>query len=97
VSLAPNDTRHGTNGYGNLGCRCEVCTSAQAVKMREYREYLHHTGQCRSREDYLAARRANLAPHGTESRYTGPDRCRCEECKCASREARARRRNRVAA
>lgn len=33
----PEDPRHGTtNGYGNLRCRCERCTSAWRVRHREY-------------------------------------------------------------
>jgi len=26
--LAADDPRHGTNGYFNLGCRCDICRSA---------------------------------------------------------------------
>ena len=35
--LAPDDPRHGTtNGYGNLGCRCEPCTAAHRVNHQAY-------------------------------------------------------------
>ena len=34
-----SDPRHGTaNGYKNLRCRCEPCTTANASLQREYRE-----------------------------------------------------------
>ena len=33
----PDDPRHGTtNGYGNLGCRCERCTEAWRVRHLTY-------------------------------------------------------------
>jgi hypothetical protein len=28
MALAPDDPRHGLNGYSNLGCRCDVCKQA---------------------------------------------------------------------
>lgn len=32
----PNDSRHGsTNGYTNLGCRCDRCRAAWATHVRE--------------------------------------------------------------
>jgi hypothetical protein len=34
------------------------------------------------------------APHGTETRYTGPDKCRCEPCRLAATAAKKARRNR---
>lgn len=34
---SPEDPRHGTtNGYGNLGCRCERCTEAWRVRHLTY-------------------------------------------------------------
>jgi hypothetical protein len=33
----PDDPRHGsTNGYGNLGCKCERCTKAWAERHLKY-------------------------------------------------------------
>ncbi len=67
--LAPDDPRHGTtNGYGNLGCRCERCTAAQRVS--------HHA--------YMLRQRASgriVGRHGSPSAYdTG---CRCDACRAA--------------
>ena len=28
MNLAADDPRHGTNGYYNLGCRCDTCRTA---------------------------------------------------------------------
>lgn len=37
--LSDGDPRHGTvNGYGNYGCRCELCLKAGAVENRRRRE-----------------------------------------------------------
>ena len=36
MNLPPDDRRHGSNGYGNLGCRCEVCTAANTAHHRKY-------------------------------------------------------------
>ena len=31
--LEPDDPRHGTtNGYGNLGCRCDACRAAASAR-----------------------------------------------------------------
>lgn len=89
--LHRSDPRHGTeNAYSNLNCRCGRCCKAHAAAMREY---THRTGRRKPRAEYLAERRsAPPPPHGTESRYTNRG-CRCEDCKRASAEARAKRRS----
>ncbi len=65
----PEDPRHGTtNGYGNLGCRCERCRAAHRER---------HAG-------YIARVRAEgrvLGRHGSTVAYdTG---CRCDVCRDA--------------
>lgn len=43
ITLAPDDPRHGTtNGYSNLGCRCEPCREAHRVN---HNAYMHRSGQ----------------------------------------------------
>lgn len=87
--LSTDSRHHGTAyGYGQRACRCEACRAAwnQDCKERSWK-----SGRRRPRAEYLADVRANPPPHGTESRYTAR-RCRCAECKEASRLARARRR-----
>lgn len=44
-------------------------------------------------EVYLAERFAEPPPHGTESRYTGELRCRCDLCRAAAATARRERRH----
>lgn len=65
--LAPDDPRHGTtNGYGNLGCRCERCQEAHAAEVQRAKE----------------RRAASPIPehvHGTANGY-GNYRCRCDAC-----------------
>jgi len=87
----PEDERHGTvNGYVNLGCRCDRCRGAQ----RDYcRDYTHRTGRRRPREQWLSERRTQAESrdnHGSETRYSRG--CRCEPCRRAAADARARRR-----
>lgn len=66
------DPRHGTsNGYRNLGCRCEACKAANTEDQR------------RLREERRA--RAEDIPHGTMSGYSNWG-CRCEECSEVRRE-----------
>jgi hypothetical protein len=100
MSLAPDDPRHGTtNGYNNLGCRCDACRAAKLeyVRSRGYGTYRRdacacgqpkdlRAGQCRACD--IGARKR--APHGTESRYSSG--CRCADCKQAMNAERARRR-----
>lgn len=58
-----NDPRHGTsNGYGNLGCRCDLCRTAWA----EYTVKLGH-----NRENMRRVRRRKAAAEGRTLRpYT---------------------------
>lgn len=91
VLVMRDEKPHGLGRYTNDKCRCETCRAAN----RAYHlKRSHETGRRRPMEVYLAERRANLAPHGTETRYTN-QRCRCTECREASRVARARRRARA--
>jgi hypothetical protein len=79
---------HGKASSYKNGCRCDACREAN----RDWqRAYMHRTGRSRPRAVYIAERRANPPPHGTESRYTDR-RCRCDECKRASATARRERR-----
>lgn len=67
-SLDELDPRHGTNnGYGNLGCRCEPCRTANAAKQREDRAR-------------RATRKVPDHVHGTANGY-GNWRCRCDACR----------------
>lgn len=80
--MGADDPRHGTtNGYGNLGCRCDACKEANRVGHAKY------MAQAR-------AHRRELGEHGSSLRYdTG---CRCDECREAhnakSREYKRSRR-----
>src|SRR5512146_1820006 len=89
VTLAPDDQRHGTtNGYNNLGCRCDRCRAAWT---EYYVEWTHRTSRHLSRENYRALLVSQPPPpHGTESRYSRG--CRCDKCRRASANARYRRR-----
>jgi DNA mismatch endonuclease (patch repair protein) len=70
AELTPDDPRHGTtNGYGNLGCRCEPCRDANRRYHAEYR----------ARRPAPAD--APDAAHGTCYRYDVG--CRCDECRAA--------------
>lgn len=78
--LADDDERHGTtNGYVNLGCRCEACRESWAAT-------------CQRMKDQ---RRGTLSPedarHGRYATYTNY-RCRCESCRAAKREYDRQRR-----
>lgn len=65
--LAPDDPRHGTtNGYGNLGCRCDPCREANRVGHADYMARVRTEGRI-------------LGKHGSELAYdTG---CRCDPCR----------------
>lgn len=69
--LPEGDPRHGTNGYYNLGCRCDVCRAANTAHLREYRARIKGT----------------LSPgdprHGTSNGYFNYG-CRCRPCTDAS-------------
>lgn len=95
--MESDDPRHGTdNGYSNLGCRCRRCRDAHNAKCLAYQ---HTTGRHKPWEKYVAERKAEAEArdnHGTEGRYVN-GKCRCDSCRKASREARRRRRERVAA
>ena len=84
--LAPDDPRHGTtNGYGNLGCRCEACREAHRQNHNRYMKKVRESGQLLG----------DAAKHGTSYRYDVG--CRCDECREAhnekSRQTKARLRD----
>lgn len=63
----PSDPRHGTtNGYGNLGCRCDPCKSAWSAEQKKQRRR-------RSEVPFEAK------PHGTVTGYANWQ-CRCDAC-----------------
>jgi hypothetical protein len=77
--LAADDPRHGTtNGYCNLGCRCDACRNAWT---RYFVDWQHRTGRTRPVAVYRAevAQRAEDYPHGTPAKYKRG--CRCDECR----------------
>jgi hypothetical protein len=80
--LSPDDPRHGTtNGYGNLGCRCDACREAARVSHAAYMTRVRAEGRI-------------VGGHGTTTAYdTG---CRCNRCREAhnakSRAFKAKRR-----
>lgn len=80
MTLAPDDTRHGLNGYNNLNCRCDVCRAANRAYQREYRR--------RQAKVLLAA---DDPRHGTVAAYTNY-RCRCPRCREAQRTYAAQHR-----
>jgi hypothetical protein len=93
--LAEDDPRHGkATTYGNYACRCRRCTEAWRIY---HREYLHRSGRnkplAKWREEQAINKLNNPPEHGTESRYGGSYKCRCEQCRKAATEARRQRRN----
>lgn len=84
--LKYEDIPHGTNGYTNYKCRCEVCKAAASAAAREDRL----ERQRRARED------PSTVPHGTENGYTNY-RCRCGLCTWAHTEAKGSRKRYIAA
>lgn len=85
--LPPGHPAHGTtNGYGNLGCRCDDCREANRKSHAAYLRSVRATGQLTGPE----------VVHGTPYRYDVG--CRCDECREAhnvkSRATKARLRER---
>lgn len=83
--LPPDDPRHGTtNGYGNLGCRCDACREANRLSHAAYVRRARETRELTGPD----------VKHGTSYRYGMG--CRCEECHEArnrkSREDKRRKR-----
>jgi hypothetical protein len=103
VTLTRGDPRHGTpNGYGWHRCRCEACTEAHTVYLRENELGPYRKDPCPScgqpkgvhaRLCIDCYRELNIPDHGTESRYRW---CACDECREAAAAARQRRRLRAA-
>lgn len=81
-NLPEGDPRHGSNGYTNLGCKCDICRAANVQNTKRGRE----------------RRRKTIDPndprHGDENFYFNY-RCSCDLCKAAhaaaARERRAAR------
>lgn len=77
----PDDPRHGSDsGYVNHGCRCDLCTAANAVTVAKGR-------------DRRAQVEVPDHVHGTPNGYSNY-KCRCDLCRAAYnlsvRERRAR-------
>lgn len=74
MALANSDPRHGTsNGYINLGCRCQPCRDAHAAKHREYmRTHPEQREKARLRE--LASRGRPPAPRKQSDWRLGLDK-----------------------
>jgi hypothetical protein len=89
--LTPDDPRHGTNnGYGNHGCRCDPCRTANNAYQRATYERLREKRGIRPHAEYVAQMRETLV-HGNETGYNRG--CRCELCKPAGAAGRRRRRH----
>lgn len=72
TELGPQDPRHGTtNGYGNLGCRCERCREANRIAHAQYRRKAITEGRLVTED----------VEHGTPYRYDVG--CRCDPCRQA--------------
>lgn len=72
MPLADDDPRHGTtNGYGNLGCRCDACRKANRENHARYMERVRASGALVTPD----------ARHGTSYRYDVG--CRCDDCRDA--------------
>lgn len=78
------DIPHGSNGYHNYECRCDVCrkaaTETRAVTVARLRE--------------RARLHPEIIPHGTWNAYTNY-RCRCPVCVAAEAERAAEKRLRT--
>lgn len=55
MSLPPGDPRHGTNGYNNLACRCDICRDANTA--RQHRYMVSHPDQQFKNRERLRVRR----------------------------------------
>lgn len=77
--VLPDTVSHGSARAYDLGCRCDPCTDALALRQREY--------QARRRGD-LPAYEPPGRTHGTISCYQHG--CRCADCRKAAREQRAK-------
>lgn len=84
--LPPDHPAHGTtNGYGNLGCRCELCREANRIAHGQYMQRVRHTGRL-TEDDRI---------HGTSYRYDVG--CRCDQCRAAHNEKSRRTKARLRA
>jgi hypothetical protein len=72
---------HGSSGYDNYGCRCDVCRAGNAAKQKRIRE-----SNREERELVDGVWVHPLATHGTLTGYQYY-KCRCRDCTRASREA----------
>ncbi len=79
LSPGDGDKRHGSNGYTNLGCRCEICRSANSA----------HNKRRRAQRAELIASDPSLATHGRSNTYLNWG-CRCPECRAANTAKRTR-------
>jgi len=96
MMMRRDDPRHGTrNGYGNLGCRCDLCRAANTAYRKNVcgcgRDKHYASVRCRACNDV----ERTTFEHGMELRYRRG--CRCDECRAAATAARRRRRAKAAA
>ena len=79
--LTDDDPRHGTsNGYGNLGCRCDRCKAAHAAAHAKYMKARRDAGQV-------------IGSHGSSVAYdTG---CRCDKCRLAHNARSVEKKRRI--
>ena len=72
MGLAPDDPRHGTtNGYSNLGCRCDECREANRLGHAKYMAQVRAEGRI-------------LGEHGSRLAYDSG--CRCDKCRTVHNE-----------
>lgn len=93
------DIEHGLSGYINGYCRCDVCTEANRLRHKEYRE------QRRALRVLVDGQLIAPLPsesHGKPATYSNHS-CRCRECvrawneRCVSVSRRYRQKRREAA
>lgn len=79
--LSDDDPRHGTtNGYGNLGCRCDACRAAHAVHHARYMKRKREAGEV-------------VGNHGSSVAYDSG--CRCDTCRLAHNKRSVEKKRRI--
>lgn len=79
--MADDDPRHGTtNGYGNIGCRCDPCRAAHAA---------HHAAYMRRKREAGEV----IGTHGSSVAYDSG--CRCDTCRLAHNKRSVEKKRRI--